>query len=169
MVANIDNSYIHAHDLGSGRGESDPMIPRRHGIKRCPIVLDGTLCHFGGILFIAHVWTWMGVYAVRFQVFGKNKVDGLKRVKPRVTTEKLTLTIWLRLRLSNEPRTVDWGRWTVDSELDGRTRGWPQRQLQTIPMRRLATYSMVSNCSSPSYLTPQSHGIVRKRNGDFRE
>ena len=36
-------TYIHAHDLGSGRGESDSVIPRGHGIKQCPVVLDGTL------------------------------------------------------------------------------------------------------------------------------
>ena len=32
-VVELQNTALHAHDLGSGRGESDPVIPRGHDIK----------------------------------------------------------------------------------------------------------------------------------------
>lgn len=51
-VVELQNTPLHAHDLGSGRGESDPVIPRGHDIKGSS--RWHTVPH-REILFIAHI------------------------------------------------------------------------------------------------------------------
>ena len=62
--------------------------------------------------------------------------------------------------MSNELRTVNCGRCAKRMTLCATSNNSDETVTNLL--------FMVSNCSSPSYLTPQSHGIVRNWNGDVR-
>ena len=76
-VVEPQNTPLHAHDLGSGRCESDPVIPRGHGMK----TVSGSIrSPSTDIVHCPHIS--LGVL-IRFHTLDKNQNADLKWMRPK--------------------------------------------------------------------------------------
>ena len=138
MVADIDNPYM---PMTSVLVEVK-VIPWFHemALRRCPVVLDETLCDIEGYCSLPTYRPGWGVL-IRFHILRQES-----RWRPKVgETKEWRLEIEADKFAWDGGWVMNWARWIGNGELwtVNCARGWLQG-LQTTPMRRLATYSLWS-------------------------